>query len=46
MPCSNITVNFNRGWKLIKEAIWNYTAVCVWTVFGKWICSKVINMQI
>lgn len=27
MPCnSNIAVNFIRGWKLIKEAIWNYTA--------------------
>lgn len=29
MLCSNIAANSNRAWQLIKEAICNYTAVCV-----------------
>lgn len=44
--CSNIAVSSNRAWKLTKEAVCTYTAVCLWTMFGRWACHKVINKQI
>lgn len=46
MLYSNIAVYSYRAWKQIMEAICNYRVVCLWTAFGKWTCSKMINKKI